>query len=598
MKSSSCCKINTLATGFFVLVFFSILLFWAKLLCDFLLVSMMPGEAKGCWINPSGIVPSEFENDSNVVSHSRFNRRLNSESFLLSMGFVDFFTSRTGLFGRSGPLQYYDNGNWTFYDSQTGLIQDCSAYKVEIDDGKRNIQTKLYIGPEGISEKPEKALGKFKEPVVSGPKLSTKEPLPLVIYDRIHRRFYLADLKAKNITCGPQLSKDDKHQPIQLKLIIKGQNHDILSWMPPQIRVPDESVEREHIAASNRMSPQIGLPDEQEPKSPGRLQPVTPFISPSNHISSTTRYIHVLDASGQIDLLDIETLTFAGIAGYLPTPEGLFPSQGRARPEDMLAFNAIKLEMMSETNWQSLKDPEKRKALTAEEKYSKYLGMAVVATSREGTSQALAVFDPNGKRVEYQETQLWERSYRGEHRRGAFASTSSAKAALFARPWAPVVTICKYLTENLHPPVLSIASFFLASTFEAGSGYRAIFFQPNSFLAAKGRHTTEHIVYRTFGAIWFILPAFFFSILLTIAVTKDARKRGLSKRSILFWRVVTLALGLPAYITYRLTRLRITLVTCSACGQLRRPDQQRCHRCNSAWERPDLSAPTWRIIAS
>ncbi len=58
----------------------------------------------------------------------------------------------------------------------------------------------------------------------------------------------------------------------------------------------------------------------------------------------------------------------------------------------------------------------------------------------------------------------------------------------------------------------------------------------------------------------------------------------------------TLAFGLVAYITYRLTRPDLSLVTCANCGRLRRVDQGQCHRCNAQWEVPELTAPAWRVV--
>jgi uncharacterized paraquat-inducible protein A len=58
----------------------------------------------------------------------------------------------------------------------------------------------------------------------------------------------------------------------------------------------------------------------------------------------------------------------------------------------------------------------------------------------------------------------------------------------------------------------------------------------------------------------------------------------------------TIAFGLTAYITYRLTQPKITLVTCTNCGKLRRPDMARCHRCGSKWHIPELTPPAWRVV--
>ena len=58
----------------------------------------------------------------------------------------------------------------------------------------------------------------------------------------------------------------------------------------------------------------------------------------------------------------------------------------------------------------------------------------------------------------------------------------------------------------------------------------------------------------------------------------------------------TFALGLPGYLTYRLTRPKITLVTCRNCGLGRRPDREKCHHCGSLWHVPELIPPAWRVV--
>ncbi|MFC1653013.1 hypothetical protein ACFL3F_04770 [Planctomycetota bacterium] len=60
--------------------------------------------------------------------------------------------------------------------------------------------------------------------------------------------------------------------------------------------------------------------------------------------------------------------------------------------------------------------------------------------------------------------------------------------------------------------------------------------------------------------------------------------------------IATVLLGLVAYITYRLTRVRVTSVTCLNCGKLRRPDRALCHHCQSPWVVPALCAPTWHVF--
>jgi hypothetical protein len=175
-------------------------------------------------------------------------------------------------------------------------------------------------------------------------------------------------------------------------------------------------------------------------------------------------------------------------------------------------------------------------------------------------------------------------------------SSRSIKAVYFRPSWESVFTIGKYLVEELHPPVLSLASFYTAHSFEAASGHRALFLLPNSFIARWGRNKYQNFAERFLVALWWITPSIIFSIWLAMRINKNAVLVGLSRNARLYWMIGTLGFGLAAYITYRLTRPKITLVTCQNCGKMRRPDMDRCHRCKSAWLVPELTPPAWRVL--
>jgi len=529
MKPSCRYTINVLATGFVVLVLLSLPLFWARFWCEAALTEGLPYEATQCEITPSGLVPDKFENDPNTASHSRFWSYLRTDAPTF-LGFFDYAMSIFPGGVRSDLLYLDDTANWAYFDRAKGLIRDCSTHKIGLKDGStRRVRAELYIGPDGISEKPDKTLGRFIDPIASDESLS-------VIYDTAHRRFYKADTRERTIVKGPQLAKDDTHRPVQTGF-----------RLAPRIPI-SQSV--------NWQGPQKRVPDKYDPNRPGKLEDITRRVRPPFYALAPARHLLVLDASGRIDLLDVETLTFAGTAGYLPTPKSLYPSDGRVRPTDLLDFNAEQLVMASDAYWELRDDWEKRKALPPEDRYSEYLGMAVVATSREGTSQTLAVFDPNGKLIRTDKTE-YSKHVGYQYSGSRVETVSSAEAVYFDTPWAPVWTISKYAFENLHPPLLSAASFVTASTFEAGSGFRSLFFMPNSFVAMQGRHTTQDIFSRIVIGFLFMAPAVILSFVLAFIVGKDARRFGFSEKTRQLWMIATIALGLPAYITYRLTRPKI-----------------------------------------
>lgn len=292
-------------------------------------------------------------------------------------------------------------------------------------------------------------------------------------------------------------------------------------------------------------------------------------------VHQTGNYLPVLDESGRIDLLDTKKLELVGYAGTLPRPQTLF-GWGSRKPNDLLAYD---IEII---------------ATGAQQEYM-YIGMIAASLSRQGTSMTLAVFDKEGKEVRTAQTRAVPYEARFSGTGLQTPHTPSAKAILFDVPWGPEMTMTKYLLESLHPPVLTLASFFTAYSFEAGSTHRALFLMPNSFMALL-RDREGSIISTFLIALLIILPAFLFAGFLGWLVVRDALVIGLSRNSRRIWLLGTLAFGLTAYITYRLTRPKITLVTCQNCGKMRRPDMAKCHRCKSDWHVPELTPPAWRVL--
>ena len=165
-------------------------------------------------------------------------------------------------------------------------------------------------------------------------------------------------------------------------------------------------------------------------------------------------------------------------------------------------------------------------------------------------------------------------------------------------PGGVALSIGKYLLENLHPPILSIASYLTASSFEATSASRALFLLPNSYVGRFGysRHTGDGKIGRFLAALFIISPSIVLGLFLAWRVNRDAILVGFSRDARRSWIIGTVVFGIAAYITYRLTRPKITLVTCANCGKMRRPDMELCHHCSSQWHVPKLIPPTWRVI--
>jgi len=564
--------VKVFATGLVVLVLLSLPLFWMRFTCETSLFFRMSNEAKGVSIAPSLLVPDELEKDPNVVSPSRASANIRYQR-PMSLGIFDYFIARLPGGRFTNVYLFKSYGEWMYFDIKTGqLVHSYLEEQVMPDKTPFRKKVQLYIGPEGVSETADKALGRFINPIIDHgwTDVMQRQSRELMIFDKKLRCFFKIDFNQRTTTKGPKIGKESPVQkPIKIGRLSKNLwlFEDHLSWIPPQIKSSDKNQ-------SNK--------------------PIPIIQTYLNHDAGP--YLLVLDESGEIGLLDKESLTIAGVSGRLPAPETYFGSKSTVRPRDLLDYEVLPLILTT----YFFEDPEEVRMAFGDMSYffkrkpsrveKNYLGIFATGVSRDGSALALTVFDEKGKEIESEYTKF--------NKQEGLRTTpvNSGKAVFFEAPWASTLTIGKYLAENLHPPILSIASYFTASAFEADAGHRALFFLPNSFIAMKGRERPVNFAERFFSALWLILPSIILAILLSIRVSKDAVVVGLSENTRLYWIIGTLAFGLTAYITYRLTRPKITLLTCQNCGRPRRPDMAKCHRCGSKWNVPELIPPAWRVL--
>jgi len=570
MRSRPNYPIQVLAAGFLVLVFLSLSLFWASWTCKSILAGIMPMNYRAVEITPSGLVPAEIESDPNMVRYSGVHAHITHPEAPQTLGIANYISD--ALKEHHSRTIYFDNEGtytaWTYFDERIGQVNCRWPGKERMPNGtvkRKNVQ--FHAGPEGISEIPDKKIGRFTNVVVD-----LSDSTPLILYDKNLRRFFAINFKDRNVTKGPQLSEDDTHRPVDIGLLSKNPSVLDLYWMPPDIKISENNQDRALYRSRRTHIP----------------------IREGNSDYRPDRYTLVLDESGQIDLLDRETLEFVGPGGRLPAPETFFPAYKRVTPETLEFVGPGGRLPAPETFFPAYKRVTPGDLLAyrvlpvALKEDHKYRGLFAAAVSREGTALALAVFNERGICVESKNT--WAENSRGAR------NVPSSSAVFFGTPWAPFLTIGKFLLENLHPPILSLASYLTAGSFEAGSGHRAMLLLPNSFIAMKGRGTRENIAARFLSALALISPSIILAILLALRVGKDAAVVGLPQKTRRFWTLGTITFGLAGYITYRLTRPKITLVTCANCGKPRRPDMDTCHRCGSKWDVPELIPPAWRVL--
>ncbi|MBN2455284.1 MAG: hypothetical protein JXB29_01905 [Sedimentisphaerales bacterium] len=550
MKKSMHNLIKVFATGFIVLVLFSLPLFWARWFCKVSFDSIVNKlHIETVYMKPSGFLPPELESDPNIVRQSVVMARIQSDWLTRILG-VNEYVQQRQVGEEFCDVYFYldDSDQWSYFDRNSGLIV-CQFINKESFKDKTVFRgnVKLFIGPDGISETPDESLGRFLSPVGA----VAEETWPsLIVYDKKLRRFYRIDLEEMKVFKGPEILQDSQFQLVQVGKLIKGPDSVYIDWHTPERK---------------------GSGEEAKGKSTRFKQYQDGYLIPIVHqdaVNTAGRYILVLDNSGQIHLLNRRTLEISGKAGYLPAPRTLFPSNKSVTAKDLLAYRVLPVAFDG-----------------------KYAGMCVAAVSREGTAMALAVFNEKGELVKREDT-IWSK-YIGAQNEDY--NIYSSEAVCFNTPWGPTKTIFKYLLENLHPPILSLASYFGASAFEARSGHRALFVLPDSFIAMKGRQIDKRSI-DTFGAaLIFMLPSIILAALLACRVNKDALIVGLSKNTRTYWLIGTFCFGLIAYITYRCTRPKTALVTCRNCGKLRRPDMDKCHRCGSDWEVLELQPPDWLV---
>lgn len=542
MRTSVDKVIRIVSTEFIVLVFFSLLLFWLRLWCSFSLLENAPSNVRDVTITPSKLIPEAIENDPNVSRHSSVEASFSGPNWK-TLGILDYFLKLSPI--ESGSFIYdididHASGEWSclYFDKRTGLfVSHSNPTEVMPDGTERRKPVDLYAGPNGISEVPDKKLGKFTSPLVG--RMDYRAGLTL--YDKNSRRFFSIDFDEKKVAKGPLLSKNDIHKPIQVGSLEKRSYIMSLGLNPPLILFSEENAEERSLPAMQRRD----------------------FTRDISYHSN--KYLLVLDETNRIYLLDRESLEFSGSAGYLAGAHTLFHSRKQLGAKDLLSYQVYPVSF----------GPDQ-----------KYMGMFTASLNREGTALTLSVFDPNGRLIAAGESGL------------AQFDKPSSEAIYFDVPWGPVLTICKYSLENLQPVILSLASYFTANSFDPGSGHTGLFILPDSFVAMIGRYSVQNFIARFFNAVFLILPSIILSILLARLVDKDASVIGLSHRERRLWKAGTVAFGITAYITYRLTRPKITLVTCQNCGKSRRPDMERCHHCKSAWQVPELTPPSWRVIGS
>jgi len=551
-KSDSNRFMTTIATGFTVLVLLAIPLYVGRYLCNGSLATKMDAKAN---VSPSGLLPSKIENDPNVDNHSE------------ASSSIDFGYHYRGivhnLLGRSC---YYELSN--YFKASPYILENLGITEY-FRFKKRGIRDIYY------------------------PRGSFVKPIYLFHIDNVEGQFIYR--------CISIDSSNDKHTWVWKDATVlyfgpKGisdvPNNKIGRFGSPTVYAYIESTSYRRDSpprcvvydANSRCFWAIDFNNQTVHKGPNLLDYIihpfdiglfaksdvsyTGFSRPRGYRLrlqftdySSISHLPIVDESGQINFLDPNTLELHRPAGSLPRPKTLF-GRASSKPIDLLDYD---VDLVAIAYYNKYTIPSKTKG--------EYLGLVAGSLSRQGMWTSIAVFDKDGKKIK----------------------SADSKSTFFNMPGGPALSITKYIFESLHPPVLTLASFFTSYSFDARSAHRALFLTPNSFMAMARDY--EGNIFNTFLIVLLLmLPGILFAALLGWRVTRDATILGLSRNAKRFWLTGTLVVGLPVYITYRLTRPKITLVTCANCGKPRRTDTGICHRCGSKWDVPELKPPAWRVL--
>lgn len=260
----------------------------------------------------------------------------------------------------------------------------------------------------------------------------------------------------------------------------------------------------------------------------------------------------VLDRSGRIDRYSFKEDKFVGQAGQM------------APPDQLLAYKVIPF------------------ARTLDKEYH---GLAVGTLDYSGERLTLSLFDEDGRPGPVMTA---------PQTKPPDAPISYADPRNL--PGGALYLAVEYVLEGLYPPVVQLGSLFSRPWIEATDARSTVFLLPLSIMTNTVADETELLSDRLIKAAFLFAPPVLLAVVLAWRVRKDALGTGLGSRAAQRWFVGTLLLGLVGWLTYRLVRPRVALVTCPNCGRSRRPDLATCHHCRAPWPETDAATPLWRVM--
>lgn len=545
MKSSAKYTSKVLTTGFVVLLIMSILIFWLlKISQAAFYEELVVGRTGKMSISPSGVLPKEIELEPDVVKQSEITGHIGDGAVYGTLGLLqdmaaEIRSSRelSGLTRQFGTKSVY----LASYDKTNDV------HRIIYFDKKLGlfVMCDIYYRVGSGENRWVKDIRLYAGPNGTGPKDATKlgrfinpivdyrtqNPDSFALFDSLHSCFFKIDFTNGIVVKGPKVTN---HQPVAIGRIQKNEFNQIgqFRWIPPLRKTTEEEYTNTKIKKFTTYK------DDQ----PIQLVPVDGF---DFHWLDSPSDILVLTASNDIFRLNQDSLELDHLVGTI-----LDENLEIIGPHGLLGYSVINIKGQDRNH-----------------------GAIIGQLSADAHQLSVYIYDKDG-------------AFRDLQRYGILDS--------YAKAGGPLYVVVRYKIENFRPPILSLASYFTASSFEAAEGHRALFLSPESFVGWHSRNTAGTVSSFLMSFV-IISPALVLGGVIAWFIKKNTVSIGLPKQAQVLWTIAAVALSVAAGITYLLTRDKTILVTCKNCGKMRRPDMESCHRCGAGWDIPELRAVMWRV---
>jgi hypothetical protein len=341
MKSGFKYVTGVLATGFVCLVLLSVLLFWGRQWCQKIFYENVISRGEAIIeIKPSGLTP-DLDSNPDLTRQSIIKAQMTSDVVAGSLGITQDIWSleqgKLGEFNLANLQKEKSSYEMILFDEGLGLFVYYDVFREKKGWDKT---AKLYAGPEGVSEKTDKGLGRFSRP---RKELCSGGIDCFIFFDESHRCFF--QVVFWQHTAGTPDKKPGT--------VVKG----------PKVFASYKFVQLGNENGFDKNGDMLGL----EWQMPVREGPYT--YKEGDAVSWSDRYFLVLEEDGTIRRLDTETLEVSSrVAGGLVGP---------AKAKDFLAYKVLPIGGYR----------------------NGYVGTVVGVIAREAYDMRVMVFDKEGKLV-------------------------------------------------------------------------------------------------------------------------------------------------------------------------------------------------------